>query len=553
MKQKKRGFTLVELVIVIAVIAILAGVMIAVFANVVKDAKESAKLQEAKQAELQQKMEDITAKLENADWLGWEDFENELAAQLAASDAKNEQIIADAIKQHMQSTASGNTGLTEEQMADILDRALSGQLTEAQVEIIVRKYSNNSLTEAQVSKIVNAAMANQLTAAQVKDIVDGAQSNLEAKIQEVVSNANSNADKINERIDSLEALLNKYISGSTTELKPSEGAGAVTFDELNAAIANAANGSTIKISGALVMNEGERIDIPEGKTLTLDLSGATVNKTNTVGYIIDNYGFLTIKGDGNTVINLPTRGIQNYGTLVVDQVKFTADQDVHQGSVIYTYPDSTTTVTNCEITTGHCAVSNNGGNLTLTNCKIASSSSNEFAPYWSYAVVSQFSDESDSLPYAVINETEVKGIQGAVAISGGYGVINGGHYETEIGNSRSFYALYVAGESGLAGATVNGGTFVGGYRSAVWVANNTPGDGGLRENASCVIRGGTFLAPTGANVVNVNEEIGDLSVQGGTYLNYTGGDVSDTKPAVSISHVANGYEFNTTTGTVSKN
>ena len=34
-KSKKKGFTLVELVIVIAVIAILAGVMIATFSNVV--------------------------------------------------------------------------------------------------------------------------------------------------------------------------------------------------------------------------------------------------------------------------------------------------------------------------------------------------------------------------------------------------------------------------------------------------------------------------------------------------------------------------------------
>ena len=82
-KQSKRGFTLVELVIVIAVIAILAGVMIATFANVVKKAEDSRKLQEAKQDEINQKIEDITAKLENADWLGWEDFENELAQKLS--------------------------------------------------------------------------------------------------------------------------------------------------------------------------------------------------------------------------------------------------------------------------------------------------------------------------------------------------------------------------------------------------------------------------------------------------------------------------------------
>ena len=46
--QNKKGFTLVELVIVIAVIAILAGVMIGTFAGVINRANESAKLQEVK-------------------------------------------------------------------------------------------------------------------------------------------------------------------------------------------------------------------------------------------------------------------------------------------------------------------------------------------------------------------------------------------------------------------------------------------------------------------------------------------------------------------------
>ena len=41
-KTNKKGFTLVELVIVIAVIAILAGVMIATFSNVVAKANASA-------------------------------------------------------------------------------------------------------------------------------------------------------------------------------------------------------------------------------------------------------------------------------------------------------------------------------------------------------------------------------------------------------------------------------------------------------------------------------------------------------------------------------
>ena len=48
--KSRKGFTIVELVIVIAVIAILAGVLIPTFSNVVDKANKSAALQEVKGA-----------------------------------------------------------------------------------------------------------------------------------------------------------------------------------------------------------------------------------------------------------------------------------------------------------------------------------------------------------------------------------------------------------------------------------------------------------------------------------------------------------------------
>lgn len=47
-KNNRKGFTIVELVIVIAVIAILATVLVPTFGNIIADAKESAAKQEAK-------------------------------------------------------------------------------------------------------------------------------------------------------------------------------------------------------------------------------------------------------------------------------------------------------------------------------------------------------------------------------------------------------------------------------------------------------------------------------------------------------------------------
>ena len=56
-KLNKKGFTIVELVIVIAVIAILAAVLIPTFSNVIEKANASAALQAAKNAQTEAMVE----------------------------------------------------------------------------------------------------------------------------------------------------------------------------------------------------------------------------------------------------------------------------------------------------------------------------------------------------------------------------------------------------------------------------------------------------------------------------------------------------------------
>ncbi len=63
--SKNRGFTIVELVIVIAVIAILAGVLIPTFVSVIKKANTSADVQATRQMNTQLAMLDATDKPEN--------------------------------------------------------------------------------------------------------------------------------------------------------------------------------------------------------------------------------------------------------------------------------------------------------------------------------------------------------------------------------------------------------------------------------------------------------------------------------------------------------
>ena len=60
-KTNKKGFTIVELVIVIAVIAILSAVLIPTFAGVTTSAKKNAALQEARNAYTEKVAVDTTA------------------------------------------------------------------------------------------------------------------------------------------------------------------------------------------------------------------------------------------------------------------------------------------------------------------------------------------------------------------------------------------------------------------------------------------------------------------------------------------------------------
>ena len=292
--KNKKGFTLVELVIVIAVIAILAGVMIGTFASVVKKANESRKAQEMAAAKTEQTANDVIEKLSNSNWLGWEDFEEKLATRLtkAYQDAKSDvpvDAIQDAVKgavaKYFAEHANENTGLTEEQVKYIVETAVAKNayvgVTEAQVKAIINAAvsGTSTLTKSQVQAIVDAAQARNLTLAQVSKAIADATPKDYATLKDV--------EKINEANAKIVAAVNAVSSKALTEKQVKDiinaavwNAGGVTktwFDSTNyEATEKFTVSNAQEVAGlATLVNGGYNF---EGKTITLN----TTDKETTI-------------------------------------------------------------------------------------------------------------------------------------------------------------------------------------------------------------------------------------------------------------------------------
>ena len=211
--RNKKGFTLVELVIVIAVIAILAGVMIGTFASVVKKAKESAKMQEMTAQKQEQIANDIDQKLKNAEWLGWSDFETKLAEAVSKAvgtgtwdkDQKENMVAAmkeavdKALAEYAANLGKDNTGLTEEQVKYIVETALD-------------KKSYSGVTAEQVKAIVNSAVSGSstLTKSQVQAIVDKSAGLTVAEVAAAINRANTtNKTNLDEAVAAIKVELGK--------------------------------------------------------------------------------------------------------------------------------------------------------------------------------------------------------------------------------------------------------------------------------------------------------------------------------------------------------
>ena len=291
--RNKKGFTLVELVIVIAVIAILAGVMIGTFASVVKKAKKSAEQQEMAAARTEQVANDVLEKLKNSEWLGWEDFEANLAKALAEQTSTIEgkiesstnytAALREVLDEYVKKAAESNTALTEAQVKYIVESALAKNgtgVTEAQVKAIINNAvsGTSTLTKSQVQAIVDAAQANNLKAGDVKTIVESIVKGYTPTDEEIAALVKANTLSEEDITRILEATV-----PVTKKVKASDA------DKLSTIAENLNSGSTIEFTGAwstatvkVVANKTLYFRGSNVGTLTIDAPNATIGVYNNV-------------------------------------------------------------------------------------------------------------------------------------------------------------------------------------------------------------------------------------------------------------------------------
>ena len=181
MNKTRNGSFWAKLITVVIVSLLVVGMIVATLVSVI-DVRRITRLQESEQQALESRLEELMAQLDG-DGPTLADFENMLAEKLSEvdlslSDAENQAAITAAVtaalEEYGAAKCSGSTGLSEEQLEQIVNRTLAGSLTEAQVESIVRKYASDNLTASQIRRLVEQAIENSLTAGAIRQAVDDA-------------------------------------------------------------------------------------------------------------------------------------------------------------------------------------------------------------------------------------------------------------------------------------------------------------------------------------------------------------------------------------------
>ncbi len=293
-----------------------------------------------------------------------------------------------------------------------------------------------------------------------------------------------------------------------------------------------------QLAADLTIPENAILTVPSDVTITLDLNGHTVSKPTGTGRILNNMGTMTINDSSAGKTGLVTayrNAIGNFGTMVINGGTFETHCNVG-GTAVMNEEGGTMTVNQIVVNADFFAV-NNLGDMVINGGEFHSTSTNEPGTF-AYCV--------RNYANMTVNDATITGIQGALASASGVLKVYDGDFSTAWDNSRSFYALYIAGEEDVVTGYVYGGTFSS-PKYAIYIGNdNKGGDGGINADATTYVYGGTYYG--GKSAIYRAQETGNPYVTGGTYR--IGQAPNDTPDPVVKNYMAEGCDYNETTGRV---
>ena len=282
-----------------------------------------------------------------------------------------------------------------------------------------------------------------------------------------------------------------------------------------------------QLAANLTIPENVILTVPSDVTITIDLNGHTVSKPTGTGRILENAGNVTINDsstDKSGLVSAYRNNVGNTGTMVINGGTFETHCNVG-GTTLYNGVGGTMTINGCVVNADFFAI-NNEGDMEINGGEFHSTSTNEPGTF-AYCV--------RNYANMTINDATITGIQGALASASGVLKVYDGHFSTEWGNSRSFYALYIAGEQDVVTGYIYGGTYSS-PKYAIYIGNdNKGGDGGIYNG--------------GISAIYRAQQTGNPYVSGGTFRK--GEAPNDTPDPVVEGYMAEGCVYDAATGKVS--
>ena len=293
-----------------------------------------------------------------------------------------------------------------------------------------------------------------------------------------------------------------------------------------------------QLAANLTIPENVILTVPSDVTITIDLNGHTVSKPTGPGRILENAGNVTINDsstDKSGLVSAYRNNVGNTGTMVINGGTFETHCNVG-GTTLYNGVGGTMTINGCVVNADFFAI-NNEGDMEINGGEFHSTSTNEPGTF-AYCV--------RNYANMTINDATITGIQGALASASGVLKVYDGHFSTEWGNSRSFYALYIAGEQDVVTGYIYGGTYSS-PKYAIYIGNdNKGGDGGINADATTFVYGGTYNG--GISAIYRAQQTGNPYVSGGTFRK--GEAPNDTPDPVVEGYMAEGCVYDAATGKV---